>query len=174
MESYRPLRLIFFIYDLVRLIVMVSLLSAFFPPGNSGDDQVFPLLFYVVPNGLFPLMSLFLWIRLDAYKPYIALYMAGKVLAVVAVFAWLIFSLPTITHALSVNTRPSFTVVGTALLLTLGDALTILGGVVLKKKILTGEAAFPAEQPGVLLAETVQEAIVLVSRDRKISPEEGI
>jgi hypothetical protein len=137
MEPYRPLRLILFIYDFIRLIVMMSLLLAFLPPASSGDGgfagDVFPHIFYAVPNGLFTLMSFFLWLRLDAYKPYIALYMAGKILAVVAAFSWLIFSLPRI-----LNSQETGTIVGTVLLLSLGDALTVLGGAVLKKRIRGG------------------------------------
>jgi hypothetical protein len=140
MEPYRPLRLIFFIYDLFRLVVMTGLLMTFLPLTPSNAGGVFPHVFYAVPNGLFTLMSFFLWLRLDAYKPYIALYMAGKILAVVAVFSWLIFSLPHITDALSGGTlsadsQGTFTIIGAALLLAAGDALTILGGAVLKKRI---------------------------------------
>jgi hypothetical protein len=151
MEVYRPLRLIFFIFDLIRLIVMISLLSAFVPTGSGDGGRVFPYLFYAVPNGLFPLITLFLWLRLSYYKSYIALYMAGKILAVVAVFAWLVFSIPGITQALSVNAQGTFTVIGTALLLAIGDALTVLGGVILKKRLLDAEApkekALPGEAP---------------------------
>ncbi len=133
------MRLIFFIYDFIRLVVMTSLLVAFIPPGGSGEGGIFPHVFYAVPNGLFPLMSFFLWIRLEAYKPYIALYMAGKILAVIAVFAWLAFLLPTIKGDLIGIPRGIFTIIGTALLLSAGDALTVLGGAVLKKRILVVE-----------------------------------
>jgi hypothetical protein len=138
MEPYRPLRLIFFIYDLIRLVVMTSLLMAFLPPVGSAEGGLFPYVFYAVPNGLFTLMSFFLWIKLNSYKPFIALYMAGKILAVVAVFSWLIFSLPHLADILSVNSQGTFTIMGTALLLSVGDALTVLGGAVLKKRIQRG------------------------------------
>ncbi|MDR2738337.1 MAG: hypothetical protein LBB68_00665 [Treponema sp.] len=143
MEPYRPLRLIFFIFDFIRLAVMISLLMTFVPP--AGSEQVFPYVFYTVPNGLFPLISFFLLFRLNAYKPYIALYMAGKILAVVAVFAWLIFSLPHIRSALSAVSRDAFTVIGTVLLLSAGDAFTILGGAILKKRILNRGILVPEE-----------------------------
>jgi hypothetical protein len=136
MEPYRPLRLIFFIYDFIRLVVMTSLLMAFLSPAASEGGGVFPHVFYAVPNGLFPLMSFFLWLRLDAHKPYISLYMAGKILAVVAVFAWIIFTLPHIPGILPGDAGGTFTVIGTALLLSIGDALTVLGGAMLKKRIL--------------------------------------
>jgi hypothetical protein len=149
MEPYRPLRLIFFIYDLIRLAVMTSLLTAFLPPvssdGGGPADGIFPHVFFAVPNSLFTLMSFFLWLRLDAYKPYIALYMAGKILAVVAVLSWLIFSLPRIAGVLSADSQETFTIVGTALLLSAGDALTVLGGAVLKRRILGRKTAMPQE-----------------------------
>jgi hypothetical protein len=90
-------------------------------------------------------MSFFLWIKLNSYKPFIALYMAGKILAIVSVFTWLIFSLPHISGALSAGGRGTFTIVGTALLLSAGDALTVLGGVVLKKRILDKEMGLPPD-----------------------------
>jgi hypothetical protein len=150
MEIYRPLRLVFFIYDFVRLIVMTSLLVIVIQPASPYEGGVFPYVFYAVPNGLFPLMSFFLWINLGAYKPFIALYMAGKIIAVVSVFAWLMFSLPRISVLFLEGGRPSFIVAGTALILSAGDALSVLGGAALKKHILN--AALP-RKPGSLLAQ---------------------
>jgi hypothetical protein len=145
MEPYRPLRLIFFIFDFIRLAVMISLLMAFVPPADSEGSGVFPYVFYTVPNGLFPLISFFLLFRLDVYKPYIALYIAGKILAVVAVFTWFIFLLPYIRGALLTVPRDAFTVIGTVLLLSAGDVFTILGGAVLKKRILNMGILIPEE-----------------------------
>jgi hypothetical protein len=132
---YRPWRLVFFIYDLARLVGMTSLLVTFVQAPSSNDGGVFPYVFYAVPNGLFPLMSFFLWVNLNAYKPFIALYMAGKFLAVISVFAWIVFSLPRISVLFSEGGRSTFIVAGTALLLSAGDALSILGGAVLSKHI---------------------------------------
>jgi hypothetical protein len=146
MEPYRPLRLIFFIFDFIRLAVMISLLMAFAPPAGSEGSGVFPYVFYTVPNGLFPLISFFLLFRLNAYKPYIALYMAGKILAVVAIFAWLVFSLPHIRDAALLDVpRDAFTVIGTVLLLSAGDAFTVLGGAILQKRILNMGILVPEE-----------------------------
>ena len=123
MEPYRPLRLIFFIYDFIRLIAMTRLLLG----EGSLAGSPFPHVFYAVPNGLFTLMSLFLWIRLDAHTSYIALYMAGKILAVVAAFSWLVFSVPAISG--------TGIIIETVLLLSAGDVLTVIGGAVLRKRI---------------------------------------
>jgi hypothetical protein len=149
MGSYRPLRFVVFIYDFARLVVMTSLLITFAQPVSSHDGGVFPYMFYAVPNGLFPLMSFFLWVNLGAYKPFIALYIAGKILAVVSVFAWLIFSLPRISASFLENGRSLFIVTGTALLLSAGDALSVLGGAVLQKH----SAETAQREPGRPLAQ---------------------
>jgi hypothetical protein len=136
MGTYRPLRLVFFIYDAIRLVVMTSLLITFVQPAPSDGGGVFPYLFYAVPNGLFPLMSFFLLVNLSAHKPFIALYMAGKIIAVVAVLAWLIFSLPRISLSFVEDARSIFAVAGTVLLLSAGDALSVFGGMALKRRML--------------------------------------
>jgi hypothetical protein len=135
MGTYRPLRLVFFVYDSIRLAVMTSLLVTFMQPASLHESGLFPYVFYAVPNGLFPLMSFFLCVNLSAYKPFLALYMAGKILAVVSVLAWIIFSLPRVSLVFSGDGHSIFAVVGTALLLSVGDALSVLGGAVLKKRI---------------------------------------
>jgi hypothetical protein len=143
MGTYRPLRLVFFIYDFFRLVIMTSLLVKFSQLTSPNEGGLFPYVFYAVPNGLFPLMSFFLCVNFSAYKPFIALYMAGKILAVVSVIAWFVFSLPQISLFFSAGSRSTFVVVGTALLLSVGDALSVLGGAVLKKQI--PDAALPLE-----------------------------
>jgi hypothetical protein len=145
MGTYRPLRFAFFIYDSVRLVVMISLLTSFGQPGSPPGGGVFPYVFYAVPNSLFPLMSFFLWVKLGGYKPFIALYMAGKTLVVVSALAWLVFSFPRISASFFEAGRSTFIVAGTVLLLSAGDALSVLGGAVLRKHILN--AALPRE-PG--------------------------
>ena len=147
MGTYKPLRFVFFIYDFVRLIVMTGLLVTFVQSASSHNGDVFPYVFYAVPNGLFPLMSFFLCVNPGAYKPFLALYMAGKFLAVVSVFAWLVFSLPRISASFVEDRRSIFIVAGTALLLSIGDALSVLGGAVVQKHI--SDAAAPRERtPG--------------------------
>jgi hypothetical protein len=135
MEVYRPLRIVLFGYDLIRLMVMVRLLVSFVPLSGTQDEGVFPHLFYAVPNGLFPLITLFLWIKVSLYKPFIPLYLAGKTLAMVAVFAWIIFSRQLIAHALAVNAGGTISIVGAAMLLAIGDFLSIAGGVILKHRL---------------------------------------
>jgi hypothetical protein len=135
MEIYRPLRVILFGYDLVRLVVMIRLLVLFVPLEGIQGEGVFPYLFYAVPNGLFPLITLFLWIRVSLYRSFIPLYLAGKTLAMVAVFAWIIFSRQLIAQALAINTGGTISIVGAAMLLSIGDFLSIMGGAILKHKL---------------------------------------
>jgi hypothetical protein len=145
MGTYRPLRFVFFIYDFARLIVMTSLLVRFVQSAPSYNGGMFPYIFYTAPNGLFPLMSFFLCVNLNAYKPFLALYMAGKFLAIVSVFDWLVFSLPRISASFLEDGRSTFIVAGTALLLSIGDALSVLGGAALQKHI--PDAAPPRKRP---------------------------
>jgi hypothetical protein len=147
MGTYQPLRLVFFIYDFFRLVIMTSLLVMFSPLASSHENGLFPYVFYAVPNGLFPLMSFFLCVNFWDYKPYIALYMAGKILAVVSVLAWFVFLLPRIALSFSMGSRTTFAVAGTALLLSIGDALSVLGGALLKKQIPDGAPPREPEIP---------------------------
>jgi hypothetical protein len=148
MGACKPLRFIFFIYDFFRLIVMTGLLVRFAQPVSPHEGGLFPYMFYAVPNGLFPLMSFFLCVNLGAYRPFIALYMAGKFLAVVSVFVWLVVSLPRISASFLAEGRSVFIVTGAALLLSIGDALSLLGGAALQKH--ATDVAAPRE-PGLPL-----------------------
>jgi hypothetical protein len=143
MGTYRPLRLVFFIYDFIRLVAMTSLLVTFGQPAVSNEGGLFPYVFYAVPNGLFPLMSFFLCVNFRVYKPFVALYMAGKILAVVSVLAWFVFALPHISLSFFGGSRLTFVVAGTVLLLSAGDVLSVLGGAVLRKH--NPDAAAPRE-----------------------------
>jgi hypothetical protein len=151
MGTYRPLRLAFFIYDFIRLVAMTSLLVTFGQPAASNEGGLFPYMFFAVPNGLFPLMSFFLCVNFRVYKPFIALYMAGKILAVVSVLAWFVFALPRVSLSFLGGSRSTFIVAGTVLLLSAGDALSALGGAVLRKHnpdaAPQGEPEIPAD-PG--------------------------
>jgi hypothetical protein len=140
-----PLRLSLFIYDLIRLIMLISLLSVFGLPRAEGEGGVFPYLVYAVPQALFPLMTLFIWIQFPAYESYIFLYIAGKTIGIVSFFAWIIVSFQNILVALTTNIRGTPVIVGSALLLALTDALSIWGGIGLKTRL--SRAELPAAEP---------------------------
>jgi hypothetical protein len=148
MEIYRPLRVVLFGYDLIRLMVMIRLLVSFVPSEGTRGEGVFPYLFYAVPNGLFPLITFFLWIRVSLYRSFIPLYLAGKTLAIVAIFAWVIFSRQLIAQALAINTNGIISIVGAAMLLSIGDFLSIVGGAILKHKLNRVSPLKAASLPG--------------------------
>ncbi|MCL1814322.1 MAG: hypothetical protein FWG27_00650 [Treponema sp.] len=82
-----------FVYDCSRLVFL--LLVVYLRP---GVDFGFPLMMFIAPNALFPLMSFFLLIHFDGLslqlrRAYIPLYITGKFLAALCVTIWLLFSL---------------------------------------------------------------------------------
>ncbi|MDR2069590.1 MAG: hypothetical protein LBP71_06950 [Spirochaetaceae bacterium] len=115
--------------------MMISLLSFFGLSPEGGAGGVFPYLAYAVPQALFPLMTLFIWLRYPAYESYIFLYIAGKTIGIVSVFAWIVSSFQNILISIAANTGGTPVILGSALLLAATDALSIWGGAVLKKKL---------------------------------------
>jgi hypothetical protein len=91
------------------------------------EVNLFPYLVYTVPNALFPLMALFVWIDLEKYRPYINLYMAGKVITAVSFFAWFILSFGFLRDIVWED-RANQILVSGAFLLSAGDMLSIAGG----------------------------------------------
>jgi hypothetical protein len=90
MDVYRPLRAILFGYEVVRLLVLIGLYTAF--AGAEGGGA-FPYLVFAAPNALFVLMSFFLLLDLAAYRSYLTLYRAGKIVTAAAFIAWGLLSL---------------------------------------------------------------------------------
>jgi hypothetical protein len=109
---------------------MMGMFALFMPLNGSA---LFPFLVYMVPNALFPLMTYFFWIRLSLYRPFVSLYLTGKIVAVVASIGWFALSFHGIL-ALA-GERTALIIPGMTLLLTLGDLFTILGSSLLKVKL---------------------------------------
>jgi hypothetical protein len=133
MVEYRPLRGVIFFYDLLRLIAMIELAVLFALPVDGSGETFFPLLVYMSPNALFPLMALLFWLRPGEHKPCLFLYIAGKIVGIAANLGWLVFSYRNIMYDLI--TRGDFRfrlVVGSALALGILDGLSVLGGFLLK------------------------------------------
>ncbi|MCL1812473.1 MAG: hypothetical protein FWG29_02995 [Treponema sp.] len=94
--KFKNLRLVpavVFIYDCSRLLFLVALSGVFLRPGPDLKSINFPLMMFVSPNALFPLISFFLLIRFDIFKAYIPLYITGKALCLVCLTVWLFFGL---------------------------------------------------------------------------------
>ncbi|MDR3337944.1 MAG: hypothetical protein LBT16_12155 [Treponema sp.] len=137
MGVFRPLRGALCIYDLFRLILMIGVVVFFLRPANGDQGAVFPLLAYIAPNALFPLMAFFLWRRPEGYQPYLFLYIAGKIVAIMANLGWIVFSYREIILDFMVfdSQRPLFTS-GSALVLIVLDGLSVLGASWLKPRAL--------------------------------------
>jgi hypothetical protein len=136
-----------FLYEILRIVVLIRLLTAFLSPMEDG--YLFPYLVYTVPNAFFPLMALFIWMSLERYRPYISLYTAGKIITVVSFLAWFILSFGTLRDFV-LESRMDLVLLSGAFLLTAGDILSIAGECALifrlkrfdaeSKKIADGEA----------------------------------
>ena len=130
------MRVILFLYDSLRLLLLIGLVVIFMTPGETfgesfaeftgsfaanSREKAFPFLVYAAPNALFPLMYLFLWLYLSSYGSYIFLYIAGKSIAIAAALGWLIFSR---TGAVPIPDRMGFLgVLACVFMLLIGDAL---------------------------------------------------
>jgi hypothetical protein len=92
-------------------------------------------------------MTLFLWIQLPVYESYLFLYVAGKTIGIVSVFAWIIASFQDILVSLAANTGGTPVILGSALLLAAVDGFSIWGGMLLKGKLFRKE--LPAAEQNV-------------------------
>ena len=116
-----------FLYDLVRLVALIGLLSLLRSSLESARlGNLFPLLALGSPNALFLLMSFFLWFRPADYTPFGSLYTSGKVLGITASIAWLILSFRDVFLSLGTDPLGTVTVAGLTLALAVGDGLSIL------------------------------------------------
>jgi hypothetical protein len=149
MDVYRPLRAVLFFYELLRLLVLAILFAVFSPLEGAVKGGVFPYLVYMTPNALFPLMTLFLWLKLEDHRNYLPLYMAGKVIAVAVFYVWGIFSLRTAIGLENLglpNLMEGIVLFGGSFALNLGDILSVFGAWMLIRKI------SKVEEPAGLLA----------------------
>jgi hypothetical protein len=119
--------MVLFIYDLIRLAVMVGLLQVFLRGRENSGAGVFPYLPYAAPNALFPLMALFIWVDPETYRVYFPLYMAGKTVGIGAFIGWTLFSLNSAAVTVLVDNPPLVMALGLGLFLVLADIGAILG-----------------------------------------------
>jgi hypothetical protein len=135
MDAYRPLRAVFFFYEAFRLLALAALWAVFSPMEGAVKGGVFPYLVYVTPNALFPLMTLFMWLRPGEYRNYLPLYMAGKVIAAAAFYGWGFFTLRTLgVEYLMTADREALVLFRGSLTLNLCDIFSVFGGWVLSRK----------------------------------------
>jgi hypothetical protein len=124
MRTFRPLRGVLCIYDVLRLILMIEVIFLFV--SHSEGQAGFPILAYMAPNALFPLIAFFLWRRPEYGRPYLYLYSAGKIICIVANLGWLLFSYKNIIPDLPDSSGGIPTGVFPAGLITAGSALALV------------------------------------------------
>ena len=141
MKTYKPLRAVFFGYELFRLLFL-AFSFAFFPSLQAVlRGGVFPFLVYMSSNALFPLICFFLVLRPGEYRNYLPLYMAGKTIAVVLFYVWAVFAFSLDTGIMEQRflERDSYietiVLLGGVFIISLGDALSVFGTWVLNKKL---------------------------------------
>ena len=141
MDVFRFLAAALFIYECLRLLLLVVFLFIVPPLEGGTIGAFFPYIVYISSNALFPLMALFVWLRPKEYRNYIPLYMAGKIIGVVSFYAWAIFSSREFPGM--ENIAKSITLLGGSLLINLADILSVLGARTLKNKYRRAEVAAP-------------------------------
>jgi hypothetical protein len=136
MDVLRPFRAVFFFYEIFRLLTLAVFFAVFSPLEGAVKGGVFPYLVYITPNALFPLMTLFMWLRPADYRNYLPLYMAGKVIAAAAFYGWGIFALrsPALDHLRTANLAELLVLSGGSFILNLFDVFSIIGSWVLAQK----------------------------------------
>ena len=143
MGIYRSLAVALFFFECLRLLALVVFLLLTPPEGLAGVLSV-----YLSSNALFPLIALFVWLKPEENRNYLALYMAGKVIALVSFYAWLIFSARQFTGL--GNTAWSAFILGGCFFLCLADILSIWGAWMIKNRFRPAEplAASGGEEEG--------------------------
>ena len=138
MNVCRPLRLVLFFYECIRLFAVLGLLSFFFPLEDGAKS--FPCLMYAAPNALFLLIALFMWRDLPVYRVYLGLYTAGKIIILAAFYAWGLFAIQGLVRGdgFGIMAAGRVFIRGT-IVFAVGDILSILGGWILNYKIKRAE-----------------------------------
>ena len=134
-KNHPLLRCIILVYDFLRLLLLVMMVSAFAPAIGVPGDKVVPYLVLMTPHSLFFLASFFLWADLEARSAYISLYITGKIIGIGAFIAWVTLSWNSIIDAIGMNIREAMSTLGLTGLLLFADIGTIIGMCVLFKAL---------------------------------------
>jgi hypothetical protein len=126
MNVHRPLRAVLFVYELIRLVIVIGVVVLFISPGG----MIFPYLPFAAANALFPLITLFVCIRPERYRSYIFLYAAGKAVLIAASGGWIGFSFSLIRE--SPRGEPALFFEALVVFIA-ADALALLGGLSLNR-----------------------------------------
>lgn len=97
--------------------------------GAGGGLGTVPFLVYAAAPAIFPVMTFFLWQDRDVYRPFSSLYIAGKLISIVAVVIWCYFNWSLNALVLFARFSPGRDILFqfTIPLLSLLDVLSIFG-----------------------------------------------
>jgi len=138
MDISRPVSAALFIYECFRLSLLVAFLlisqsiESVFPAGSLAGGAFFPYIAYISSTALFPLMTLFMWLRPQEHRSYIALYMTGKIIGIVLFYTWAIFPFGEFTGM--ENARNNMTLLWVSIGINMADVLSVWGAWTLKKE----------------------------------------
>jgi len=136
MNVYKPLRVILFSCDLIRLLFMAMAYTVFPFAEQTVAGGIFPYLVYLSSNALFPLITFFLLLNPAEYRNYLPLYTVGKTIAAVLFYIWAVFSLPYETGFITrENYVQGMILLGGAFCISLIDGFSIFGIWLLNKKL---------------------------------------
>jgi hypothetical protein len=92
-RPYPMVRTAVFVYDCSRFLFLLALLTAHLgPAGMFQGSNNLPHMMYAASQALFPLMSFFLLIRFDFSRAYMPLYITGKILCLLCILLWILFT----------------------------------------------------------------------------------
>jgi len=128
MGVLKPISAGLFIFECLRLLALVVFFGAAPREGSLGVLSV-----YLSANALFLLMALFVWLKPEEYRSYPVLYMAGKIIALVTFYVWLIISSPGIPGL--GNAERNVFLLGGCFFLCLLDLLSVWGAWMIRVKL---------------------------------------
>ncbi|MCL2833506.1 MAG: hypothetical protein FWD78_10090 [Treponema sp.] len=137
MEINKPLRIVLFIYDTLRLLFLAVAFSLFPTVQAAMGTGIFPYMVYLSSNTLFPMICLFLMIKPAQYRNYLPLYMTGKTIAVIIFLMWAAFSLAYEISLINIDINNYFEIMallGGVFIIGLADAISIFGIFLMNKK----------------------------------------
>jgi hypothetical protein len=119
-----------FFYEAFRLLSLV--ISFQTAPPEGPVNGIMPA--YISSYALFPLMSMFVWLKPWEYRNYLNLYMAGKIITLVSFYVWGFFYFRDFFGI--EYTANSVFLLGSSIFLNLTDILSVLGAWMVKNKYL--------------------------------------
>jgi hypothetical protein len=113
---------------------MLGFFTLFAPLGSAGGAEPVPYLVFTASNALYPLMSLFLWLKLEDHIPYLSLYAAGKCIAVAAALAWFFVSAPKLLAYLPLDGAGALAALLFNVVIVFADTGSACSALLLKKR----------------------------------------